>query len=168
MAKALLGAAGDGAPELLMLCDAEGSSCLHRSAHLGDALLTRGLLEAADEAGVLATLLMIAGPAGFTCLHSGANAIEGSLAVVQALLQAAGPRRLELLMPQTDHGFSALHFAARCVDVDIVLALLEAARPEQRALLTLTNTNDSTCMEISALVRNAAVTDALNKAYDAC
>ena len=206
VAKALLGAAGDGAPELLMLCDAEGSSCLHRSAHLGDALLTRGLLEAADEAGVLATLLMIAGPAGFTCLHSGANAIEGSLAVVQALLQAAGPRRLELLMPQTDHGFSALHFAAsggslevveallqaaghrriellmqqtahgfsalhfaaRCVDVDIVLALLEAARPEQRALLTLTNTNDSTCMEISALIRNDAVTDALNKAYDAC
>jgi len=111
-------------------------------------------------------LLMPQTDHGFSALHFAASG--GSLEVVEALLQAAGHRRIELLMQQTAHGFSALHFAARCVDVDIVLALLEAARPEQRALLTLTNTNDSTCMEISALIRNDAVTDALNKAYDAC
>ena len=86
------------------------------------------LMQAADNAGVLAELLVATNHEGSTCLHR----VTGNPNVVEALVRAAGTARvLGELMTITDHkGRTCLHAVAdNSFNVrDVLKVLLRAAR----------------------------------------
>jgi ankyrin repeat protein len=169
----LLEAAGPRERELFMmncLCNVDYSdmSCLHYSVYRGDLVMVNTLLEAADGAGVLEELLMLSTDSGDTCLHMAAEycLLPRGLGVVQALLKAAGPRRLELLVRRSGPGESCLLIAASVGSVDVVNVLLEAAGPARRELLMLTNLVGHTCLYASVEEGRVAAMRALLEAAD--
>lgn len=152
----LLDAAGPRARELLtMNCvsnvDYSDMSCLHYSVYRGDLVMTNALLGAAARAGALVELLVLATDSGDTCLHLAAEycLLPRGLGVAQALLQAAGTRRIELLMRRSGPGESCLLIAASVGSVGVVNVLLEAAGPARRELLMLTNLVGHSCLYAS-------------------
>ena len=149
MTNALLGAAARAGAlrELLLLATDSGDTCLHMAAEY--CLLPRGpgvvqaLLQAADRAGALLELLLRRSGPGESCLLIAA--LEGSVDVVNELLEAAGPTRCELLMLTNLVGDSCLYASVEEGRVAAVRTLLEAAGPARRELLLLTNAFGRSC-----------------------
>jgi ankyrin repeat protein len=151
MVAALLRFAGKlGAEELrqlLLMPNDWGKTCLHVSASRGYLHITQALLAAGGR-----ELAMTTDNSGESCLCAAVSeccrtntARAGHLEIVRELLRA----HPQLLMLTTDIGYSCLHSAVAAEHLQVVICLLQAARPLQHDLCMITNNQGSTCLHLA-------------------
>jgi ankyrin repeat protein len=165
--RALL-AAADAAgvrPELLMCTnESDSRSCLHSDAEKGHVRVLRALLEAADAAGVTHGLLMLRDGNGQSCLSLAVEKDNAKL--VPVLLEAAGERKLELLMISCNGDMGPLYVAACRGLPEVVKELLEAAGEQK--LLMLNTDSGRVSLHIAAELAHVDVVNVLLAYVAAC